>query len=236
MCGSQMKIEILTIFPELFDSFISTSLIAKAREKGLLEISLLNIRDFAPAPHYHVDDVPYGGGAGMLFKPEPLCAAIEDAKSRLPNAKVILLAPAGKLFKQQDAEQLSNEDEFIFVCVRYEGVDERVKELLIDETYSIGDYVLMGGEVPAMVLTEALIRLKPEVIGNSDSLTMESFSKDTDGNRILEAPQYTRPPSFRGLDVPEVLLCGDPKKISAWQKEAALKTTAKYRPDLLEKK
>lgn len=233
---SVTRIEILTIFPELFDSFISCSLIGKACEKNLLSINCLNIRDFAPAPHHHVDDIPYGGGAGMLFKPEPLTAAIEDAKKRLPKAKVLLMTPAGKLFKQSDAKRLATEEDFIFICGRYEGIDERVVELFVDESFSIGDYVLMGGEVPAMAIIEAVTRLQNNIIGNSESLVDESFTTTSNEQVLLEAPQYTRPPEFRGLKVPEILLCGDPKKIAVWRETEAIKRTQKYRPELLEKK
>jgi tRNA (guanine37-N1)-methyltransferase len=229
------QIEILTIFPDLFGPFVSNSLIGKACSRSILSINLLNIRDFTPPPHHHVDDVPYGGGAGMLFKPEPLTAAIEDAKKRLPNGKVILTTPAGKLFKQGDAARLAKQDQIIFICGRYEGIDDRVRELFVDESFSIGDFVLMGGEVPAMAMIEAIVRLQDTVLGNSESIIQESFSDDSSGRVLLEPPQYTRPALFRGLKVPEVLLSGDPKKIELWRKEEALKRTKLYRPDLLEK-
>ena len=229
-----LRVEILTIFPELFQGFRDASLIKKAQEKELLSLEFRNIRDYAAPPHYQVDDAPYSGGAGMLFKPEPLLAAIEDAKTRLPRAKVLLMTPAGRLFNQAHAERLAAEQELVIICGRYEGVDERVRQLAVDECFSIGDYVLMGGEVPAMVVIEAVARLHASVVGNSESLTHESFSRDQAGARLLEAPHYTRPPVFRGLSVPEVLLCGDPKKVNAWKREQSLARTREFRPDLLE--
>jgi len=228
------RIEILTIFPELFSGFTSSSLIGKACDKCLLQIDISNIRDFAPPPHYHVDDIPYGGGAGMLFKPEPLSSAIKEAKKHLSKAKILLMSPAGKAFNQSEAEKLSKESELIFVCGRYEGIDDRIRELYIDEAYSIGDYILMGGELPAMVMIEAITRLQSEVIGNNESLVKESFSTASP-SPLLEAPHYTRPVEFMGLRVPDVLLCGDPKKIEIWEKEEALKRTKLYRPDLWDK-
>ena len=228
-----MQIEILTIFPEILNGFLEASLIKKARERGVLEARCTNIRDFAAPPHFQVDDTPYGGGAGMLFKPEPVTAAVENAKTRLPGARVLLMTPSAPVFKQQDAERLSQETGLIIICARYEGVDHRVRQLLVDESFSVGDYVLMGGEVPAMVVVEAITRLRDSVVGNSESLKQESFAADADGRRLLEAPQFTRPPVFRGLAVPEVLLCGDPKKVDAWRREQSLQLTEKYRPDLL---
>ncbi|MBN8549425.1 MAG: tRNA (guanosine(37)-N1)-methyltransferase TrmD [Deltaproteobacteria bacterium] len=223
-----MKVEIITIFPELFSGFLSSSLVAKAQEKNLLTISTLNIRDFADAPHYHVDDTPYGGGAGMLMKPEPLCRAIEDSKSRLPSAKVILLSASGETFTQRKALELSHCSEIILVCGRYEGIDQRVIDLLVDEEISIGDYVLMGGEVPAMVLIEACTRLVSGVVGNEESIETESF-RSTDESAQLEAPQYTRPAEFRGHKVPEVLLSGNHKKIAEWRLQESKKLTSKRR-------
>lgn len=226
-----MNFELLTIFPDIYSSFLQSGLIHKATEKALLSFNLVNIRDFSPAPHYQVDDAPYGGGAGMLMKAEPLTLAIEASKKRYPNAPVILLSPRGEPFTQNIARQLSELDELILVSARYEGVDQRVLELVVDREISIGDFILMGGEVASMALIEAIVRLVPGVIGNSDSSLIESFSP---GDEILlEAPQYTRPADFRGLKVPEVLLSGDPKLIKAWQKEQALKITKARRPDLL---
>lgn len=223
-----MRVILLTIFPKFFDSFLSSSLIGKAIEKKILSIEVINIRDFASPPHYQVDDIPYGGGPGMVMKPEPLVAAIEEAKKRLPEAKVILLSASGRSFTQKNALDLSKLTSLILVSCRYEGVDERVIEEAVDEELSIGDFVVMGGEVPSMVILESVVRLLPGVIGNSDSVTLESF---TDPN-LLEAPQYTRPEEFRGRSVPEVLLSGNHKKIEEWRKTSAITKTRKNRPDL----
>jgi tRNA (guanine37-N1)-methyltransferase len=229
-----MRLEILTIFPEIFSGFIQSSLVKKAIERDLVKINLVNIRDFASPPHYHVDDTPYGGGAGMLMKPEPLSAAIEDSKKRLPSGRTILLTPSGQPFRQEKAEELSTTEEIILICGRYEGVDQRVIDLFVDEQISIGDYVLMGGEVPAMAVVEAIARLKDNVLGNSDSIKHDSFSREVGLPRVLEAPHYTRPPVFRGHPVPEVLLSGDHKKIEEWRRRESLARTRLYRPDLLD--
>lgn len=220
-----MKVEILTIFPELFSGFLASSLIAKAQSRSLLHISTLNIRDFSDPPHNHVDDIPYGGGPGMLMKPEPLARAIEAARSRLPNAKVILLSASGSTFTQSKAAELSALSELILICGRYEGVDQRVIDLFVDEEISIGDYVLMGGEVPAMALLEACTRLIPGVVGNEESIQSESF-RSSDPHAQLEAPHYTRPPEYRGLTVPQVLMSGNHKKISEWRLQESKKLTA----------
>ncbi len=227
-----MQIEILTLFPEIFGGFLSSSLIKKAREAGLVQIDTLQIRNFAEPPHYHVDDTPYGGGAGMVMKPEPLARAIRDAKQRLPQAKVILLSASGARFTQEMAHNLSSESELIFVCARYEGVDQRVVELLVDDEISIGDYVLMGGEIPAMVVIEAALRLKENVLGNPESVQKESFAS-FEGGAILESPHYTKPQVFEGLEVPEVLRSGNHAAIEAWKKEQSLALTKRRRPDLL---
>ncbi len=223
-----MNIQILTIFPDIFKSFLECSLIKKAQEKDLLSVSLINIRDFASLPHHQVDDTPYGGGAGMTMKPEPLYRAITDAKSRAPKARVILMSPRGAPFSQQKASSLSTISDLILVCGRYEGVDERIIELCIDEEISLGDFVLMGGEVPAMAILEATVRLLDGVVGNSESIAHESFT----GEMLLEAPQYTRPPEFMGIKVPEVLLSGNHAAIDAWRKEKSIEITRARRPDL----
>lgn len=226
-----MKITILSIFPEIFESFLSTSLIKKGIDSKILEIELLNFRSFASLPHKKVDDTPYGGGAGMVMKPEPIVEAVEAAKAKLPSAKVILLSPRGAPFTQSKAAELSKSSEIIFICGRYEGIDERVNDLVVDETISLGDFVLMGGEVPAMAVIESVARLIPGLIGNNESTQSESFQ-----NMNLEAPQYTRPPDYRGLKVPEVLLSGDHKAISQWREEQSSLLTQKIRPDLLKGK
>ena len=227
-----MRIEILSIFPELFAGFLDSSLIKKARDRRIIQIECADIRSFAPAPHHQVDDVPYGGGAGMVMKPEPLVAAIEDAAARLPRARRILLSAAGPLFNQAKAEELSRLEQMILVCGRYEGVDQRVVDLAIDEQLSIGDYVLMGGEIAAMAVIEAAARLIPGVVGNTQSLEHESFSPGADEIKMLEAPQYTRPQEFRGRTVPEVLLSGNHGRIAAWRHEQSVEITRRNRPDL----
>lgn len=227
-----MKIIILTIFPALFDGFLNSSLIKKAQERSLLEVTLINIRDFSDPPHYQVDDIPYGGGAGMVMKPEPLMRAIEHAKTLLPNAPVVLLTPAGELLHQKAALQLAQQD-LILLCGRYEGIDQRVIDLAVDRQLSIGDYVIMGGEVAAMVIIEATVRLIPGVIGNADSLTRESFTPQPEHSGMLEAPQYTRPAEFRGQAVPDVLLSGNHKMIDDWRTQKSEELTKKRRPELL---
>jgi tRNA (guanine37-N1)-methyltransferase len=230
-----MKVEILTIFPEIFTSFLSTSLIGKAVDKGLLKVTTTNIRDFALPPHQHVDDAPYGGGAGMVMKPEPLTAALRAAKERLPKANVILLSPRGYPFCQTKAAELSNCEELILICGRYEGIDQRFIDLFVDQEISIGDYILMGGEVPAMVLLESSVRLIEDAIGNPSSVEEESFTPRSEHQRgLLEGPQYTRPPEFEGESVPEILLSGNHAKIARWRYEQALQITQVRRPDLLE--
>lgn len=224
-----MRVVLLTIFPKIFDSFLSSSLIAKAIEKELLKVEVMDIREYASPPHFQVDDIPYGGGPGMVMKPEPLTLAIEAAKKKLPNAKVILLSASGKKFNQNEAALIKNLDSLILVSGRYEGVDERVVNSVIDEEFSMGDFVVMGGEVPAMAVLEAVVRLLPGAVGNSESIASESFS---DPN-LLEAPQYTRPEEFRGKAVPDVLLSGNHKKIEEWRKDASFKKTKRNRPDLI---
>lgn len=226
---SGLSVEILTLFPEIFDSFLSTSLIKKAVDNSLLSVRCTNVRDYADPPHHRVDDVPYGGGGGMLLKPEPLAKAIEDAKSRLPNAPVVLFSPAGELFSQSHAGNLSGESQLILICGRYEGVDQRIIDMFVDLELSIGDYVLMGGELPAMVVLEATLRLQSNVLGNKESIEVESFS---DG-RSLEGPHYTRPAVFRDSKVPDVLLSGDHKEIRAWRDKMSQERTKKRRPELL---
>lgn len=226
-----MKIGVLSIFPGIFSGFFSSSLIEKAQTKGLLSFILSDIRDFADPPHYAVDDVPYGGGAGMVMKAEPICRAIEAARKELPRARVVLLSAGGQRFSQAHAARLSTQEELILVCGRYEGVDQRAIDLAVDEEISIGDYVLMGGEVAAMVVIEAVTRLIPSVLGNAESLACESFDSK-DGALLLEAPHYTRPADFRGHAVPEVLLSGDHRKIETWRKDQAVARTRERRPDL----
>lgn len=208
-----MKIQVITLFPEMFPAVLNASMLWKAQDKGIVAISYINLRDFGLGPRKQVDDTPYGGGDGMLLKVEPLVAAIEQAKSNSSKARVILLTPRGKTYKQEDARRLAKAGDLIFICARYEGYDERVTQY-VDEQISIGDYVLTGGEIPAMVVIDSIIRLLPGVLGGAKSAEIESFS---DGQN-LEYPQYTRPEEFRGMKVPEVLLSGNHAEIAKWRK------------------
>jgi tRNA (guanine37-N1)-methyltransferase len=223
-----MKFDILTLFPGMFDGPFDESIIRRAVDSGLIDIRLHNIRDYAFDRHRTTDDYPYGGGAGMVMKAEPLAACIEKVKSDRPAARVILTSPRGKPFDQGLAAELSREKELLIICGRYEGVDERVRELLVDDEISLGDFVLTGGEVAAMVIVDAVSRLIPGVLGSDQSAAEDSFS---DG--LLEYPQYTRPPEFRGLAVPEMLLSGNHRDIARWRRQMALRMTCLKRPDLL---
>src|SRR6266481_9791038 len=209
---------------------LSESLLGKAQEKGLLRARVIDIRDFAQGKHRVTDDVPYGGGAGMVMKPEPLVAAIEAARGQLAGAHVVLLSPQGARFDQSKAEDLARREKLVLVCGRYEGVDERVLAY-VDEELSLGDFVLQGGEVAALAVIEAAARLVPGVLGNRESATRESFA----GEALLEGPQYTRPPEFRGAGVPDALLSGDHARIERWRRRQALLRTRERRPDLFEK-
>lgn len=222
-------VEILTIFPELFENFLATSLVGKAVERGLFAPKLSQIRDFASPPHYKVDDSPYGGGAGMVMMVEPLVQAVRAAKTRLPTAHTILLSPSGQRLTQNRLREISNHDQLILVCGRYEGVDQRVIDLSIDEEISIGDFVVMGGEVPAMLLIEGALRLRPGVLHNAESTQHESFSPALGACDAVEGPQYTRPESFEGCSVPEVLRSGNHAQIAAWRAAESEKKTAKVR-------
>jgi len=229
-----MHFEILTIFPGIFNSFLETSLIDKALKRQLITIDITNIRDFADPPHFKVDDEPYGGGPGMIMKPEPLLAAIKAAKKKNPAALVVYLSPSGRKYTQVTANRVATLSSVILVCGRYEGIDQRVIDLAIDEEWSMGDYVLMGGEVPAMLVLESSLRLVGAVIGNENSLDTESFTKKTGQPVLIEGPHYTRPPIFEGQSVPQVLLSGNHSTIDQWRKERALEKTKLNRPDLLE--
>ena len=225
-----MRFDILTLFPNMFGSPLQESILGRAIEKGLVEIRTINIRDYALDKHQVVDDTPYGGGQGMVMKVEPIARAIEWVKAENPSARTIYLTPQGKRFDQETARVLAHQPHLILLCGRYEGVDERVRELFVDEEISIGDYVLTGGEVAAMVLIDAVSRLLPGVLGSDRSAEEDSFS-----NSLLEYPQYTRPFDFRGHCVPEVLLSGNHGEISMWRRREALKRTSARRPDLLTK-
>ena len=223
------RFDIITIFPGMFESPLNESILKRARDEGLLEITLHDLRDYTLDKHRRVDDCPFGGGVGLVMNVEPIVRAIEAVRENRPGVRTILLSPGGQSFDQKMAWELSREENLIFVCGRYEGVDERVLNF-VDSAVSIGDYVMAGGEVPAMVIIEAVSRLIPGVVGDENSIIEESF----EGNR-LEHPQYTKPREFRGLKVPEVLLSGHHRKIQDWQREEALKKTAAIRPDLLKK-
>lgn len=226
-----MKIELLTIFPEMFESFLSASIIGRAREAGLLDIHATDIRPYSQNKHKNTDDYPFGGGAGMLMLAQPIADAMK-AVTRPPfQGKRIYMSPRGVPLTQALAQQLSQEERLVILCGHYEGVDQRVLDKYIDMEISVGDYVLTGGETAAMVLIDCVSRLVPGVLGSAESAGDESFSNDG----LLEYPQYTRPRVFEDMEVPEVLLNGDHKKISQWRREQALLATARMRPDLLDK-
>jgi len=209
-----MKVQVITLFPEMFGKVLNTSMLWKAQEKNLVEYELVNLRDFGLGRRKTVDDTPYGGGDGMVLKPEPLFAAVEHAKKEDPDAKVLLMTPRGELFTQKMAREFAaTEGGFIIVCGRYEGYDERITTL-VDKQISIGQYVLTGGELPAMVIIDAVTRLVPGVLGGQTSALNESFSE----GRSVEYPQYTRPEEYRGLKVPDVLLGGNHAQVDAWRK------------------
>ena len=212
-----MKISVITLFPEMFDKVFNQSMLWKAQDKGLVEFELIDLRPFGLGPRHQVDDTPYGGGDGMLLKPEPIFAAVEDAKTRNPDAKVVLMTPKGKIWDQARANELANSgDNFIFICPHYEGYDERILTL-VDYQVSIGKFILTGGELPAMTVIDSIVRLIPGVLGGETSAEIESFS---DGDNY-EYPQYTRPAEFRGMKVPEVLLNGNHGEIAKWRAENA---------------
>lgn len=213
------KIQVVTLFPAMFDGVFNNSMMWKAQKEALVEFTLIDLRDFGVGPRKQVDDTPYGGGDGMLLKPEPLFAAIEKAKENDPTAKVILMTPRGQRWKQAVAQQWADAEQgYIFVCGRYEGYDERIISL-VDGQVSVGDYVLTGGELPAMTIIDSIVRLIPGVLGGAASAEIESFS---DGE-TLEFPQYTKPAEFRGMAVPDVLLSGNHGAIAKWREEHSLK-------------
>lgn len=224
-----MKFHVLTLFPEHIDQGLSSSILKKAREKDLIELNLINIRDFANNKHNTVDDYPYGGGAGMVMQVGPIIRAYNHVKEEHPKVKrVIYMSPQGRRLTQEIAEELAKEDELIFICGHYEGIDERVIDSVVTEELSIGDYVLTGGELAAMVVIDAVSRHVPDVLSNNVSMDIESF----DGN-LLEYPQYTRPSDFEGMEVPKVLLSGNHALIETYRRQQSLLRTAKKRPDLL---
>ena len=225
-----MRFTIFTLFPEMVEAPLQASLLGKAQDKGVLSLDIINFRTYALDKHKHVDDTPYGGGVGMILKPEPLVAALEDVLGPKEDfdGEIILLSPQGKPFKQEDACMLAQKKHLAFVCGHYEGFDERIRSFVTKE-YSIGDYVLTGGELPAMVMIDSIARLIPGVIKEQASYELDSFYQG-----LLEYPQYTRPRVFRGMEVPEVLCNGNHAHIEAWQKKEALRRTLLRRPDLLE--
>lgn len=224
-----MKIDVLSLFPEMFDGPMKQSIVGKAIDNNVLDLKLTNFRDFTTDKQNHVDDYPYGGGAGMLLQAQPVFDALEAVqKESNTKGKVILLDPAGRKFDQKVAEEFANEEHLTFICGHYEGYDERIRELVTDEV-SLGDYILTGGELGAMVMIDATVRLLPEVLGNKESAPGDSFS-----NGLLEYPQYTRPADFRGMQVPDVLTNGNHKLIEEWRQKESLRRTLERRPDLLE--
>lgn len=223
-----MRFDVCTIFPEMFDGFLNTSIMRRARDKGIINSNLVNFRDFSTDIHKRVDDTPYGGGGGMVLKPDPLFSAVQ-VLSQNSQPHVILLTPQGIPFTQQKAEELSEKSHLLFICGRYEGYDERIAEHLAAEEISIGDYVLTGGELPAMIIMDSVTRLLDGVLGNQESHKTDSFSQ----RGLLGFPQYTKPRSFQGSDVPEVLLSGDHAAIDEWRKVQSLRRTWERRPDLL---
>ena len=232
-----MQFEVFTLLPEIFPSYLETSILKRARERGLIEVHLHNIRDHTRDKHHTTDDVPYGGGGGMVMKPEPVFEAIESVLGITPphappgaGCPIILLTPQGRVFNQSIATELSQHPRIALLCGRYEGIDERIREHLVTDEVSIGDYVLTGGELPALILIDAVARLLPDVLGDPTGAEDDSHAMG-----LLEYPHYTRPPEFRGWNAPDVLLSGDHAKINRWRREQALLRTFKKRPDMLEK-
>ncbi|KPK30954.1 MAG: tRNA (guanine-N1)-methyltransferase [Nitrospira bacterium SG8_35_1] len=224
-----MKCDVLTLFPDILSVYLNESILKRAQEKKLLQVRLVNIRDFTSDAHRTVDDAPFGGGAGMVFKPEPVYRAMDSLKEDGETRKVILLSPQGRPFNQNMAEAYSGETaRFVFLCGRYEGIDERVRNL-VDEEVSVGDYVLTGGELGALIIIDAVTRLIPGALGDERSIEEESFSWG-----LLDYPHYTRPREFRGMKVPEVLLSGNHREIETWRRKEALKKTLAVRPDLID--
>ena len=224
-----MKIDIISIFPRLFEAFLSESVLGKAVLRKFVGISITDLRRFAEDKHSTTDDTPYGGGGGMVMLPAPLVKAVESLKNG-GRPRVILTTPQGKLFNQKLAQEFANEEQLIIICGRYRGVDERVRQLVVTDTVSIGDYVLGGGEIPAMVITEAVVRLIPGVVGNEDCVRVDSFTSG-----LLEYPNYTRPEEFMGLSVPKVLLSGNHAEVERWRRRESLLRTRALRPELFEK-
>lgn len=226
-----MRIDVLTLFPEMFDAVFQASILGKAREKGIVALNAVNFRDYSGNKHNTVDDYPYGGGGGMVLKPDPIFRAVEALAPEpdAPKPRVILLCPQGERFTQRKAEELASESHLVFICGHYEGYDERIREHLVTDELSIGDYVLTGGEIPSMAIIDSVVRLLPGVLGNETSAVTDSFSTG-----LLEYPHYTRPAEFRGWTVPEVLISGHHVNIEKWRRQQSLERTWRRRPDLLE--
>jgi len=224
-----MHFDVFTLFPEVLEPYLEASIMQRARQRGLVDVHLHNIRDWTTDRHHVTDDVPYGGGGGMIMKPEPIFASVEGELGAPPLCPVILLTPQGRLFNQRVAQELAVYPRLGLLCGRYEGVDERVRQRLVTDEISIGDYVLTGGELPALVLIDAITRLLPGVLGDP-----AGARKDSHASGLLEHPHYTRPPQYRDWQVPEVLLSGDHARIARWRREQALRRTLERRPDLLE--
>ncbi|MBO3284280.1 tRNA (guanosine(37)-N1)-methyltransferase TrmD [Paenibacillus sp. FSL M8-0228] len=247
-----MRVDVLTLFPEMFDGVFNASILGKARDKGIVSLQAVNFRQYAGNKHGQVDDTPYGGGGGMVLKPDPIFAAVEalldkseqptletaaevnqlegvERNTDIKSPRIILMCPQGETFTQKKAEELAKEDHLIFICGHYEGYDERIREHLVTDELSIGDYVLTGGELPAMTVIDSVTRLLPGVLGNETSAVTDSFSTG-----LLEYPHYTRPAEFRGWKVPDVLLSGHHVNIDSWRRQEALRRTMERRPDLLE--
>jgi tRNA (guanine37-N1)-methyltransferase len=231
-----MQFEVFTLLPEVFAPYLESSILLRARQRGLIDVRLHNIRDYTHDKHHTTDDTPYGGGGGMVMKPEPVFEAIESVlgltagQTQPPSIPVILLTPQGRVFNQRIAEELSGHERIALLCGRYEGVDERIREHLVTDEISIGDYVLTGGELPALMIIDAVSRLLPDVLGDPTGAQDDSHSMG-----LLEYPHYTKPSEFRGWKVPDVLLSGDHAKIEKWRREQALTRTFHKRPDMLEK-
>lgn len=225
-----LRFDVFTLFPGVFMPYLETSILQRAKEAQLVDVRLHNIRDWTTDRHHVCDDMPYGGGGGMVMKPEPIFTAVESVLGAPPSCPVILLSPQGRVFTQQVAQELSSQPHLALLCGRYEGVDERVREHLVSDEISIGDYVLSGGELPALVLIDAITRLLPGALGDP-----EGAWDDSHATGLLEYPHYTRPPEFRGWRVPEILLSGDHARIAVWRRQQALLRTRQRRPDLLDK-
>jgi tRNA (guanine37-N1)-methyltransferase len=225
-----MIFDVLTIFPGMFQSPLAESLLKKALEKGILQVRIRNLRDFTTDKHRMTDDYPYGGGAGMVMKPEPVIRAVEEIKAQYSEARSVLLTPQGDPFHQGVAREMSAHSHWILICGHYEGLDERVRQSAVDREISIGDYVLTGGEIPALVLIDAISRYIPGVLGCAESVEEDSFARG-----LLEYPQYTRPPVFREMAVPDVLLSGNHAQIERWRRQESLRRTLNRRPELLDR-